>query len=419
MEIAIKPSSQLAGSVVPPASKSMSHRVLIGAALSKEETTFENMVLSKDVQTTLDIIKTLGGDYKISGSSVIVKPIVIDDTPKELNCKESASTLRMFMPIVAALGGTFTFTGEESLKFRPLDSIVNCIACDEVSIDYDGSLPTTVKGKLTGGDYFIDGNVTSQFISGLLFALPLLEKDSTLTFTTPVTSQGYIAMTLQTLKACGITINQVSNGFQIPGNQVYNATNQTVENDFSAAAFFACAGALGSQIEIKGMDKNSNQGDKGVLDVLQKMGAKVKWEGNNVTVQKGELQGTTIDGSQIPDIIPILSVVASVSKGVTKIENVGRLRHKECDRLKATAQGLKRLGAKVEEGESFLIIEGVNHLTGGSVSAFGDHRIAMSMAIASILCTENVIIDNKECVKKSYPHFWDDFQNLGGQIDVI
>jgi 3-phosphoshikimate 1-carboxyvinyltransferase len=262
------------------------------------------------------------------------------------------------------------------------------------------------------------GDVSSQFISGLLFALPLIDGDSEIVITKKLESRGYVDLTLDILNKFGINIiNEAYNRFIIKGNQKYIKRNYRVEGDFSQVAFWLVAGALGGDIVCHDLKEDSLQGDKVIVDIIKRMQGNLITEDGKMTSTTAETVSTIIDGSECPDIIPVLAVLAALSEGTTEIVNAGRLRIKECDRLSAVASELKKLGADIEEKEDGLIIKGKKELIGGEVDSFNDHRIAMALAVAAIRCKEPVTIRDSGCIKKSYPTFWEHYKMLGGKLD--
>ncbi len=343
------------------------------------------------------------------------------------------------MPIALVKYGESRFLGKGNLGKRPLKTYYDIFHKQGIDYSYEeGILNTFVKGKLKAGVFKVEGNISSQFISGLLFALPLLDEDSKIIITTKLESKGYIDLTLSMLSKFGIVIDNLDyKEFNIKGNQSYKAFNYRVEGDYSQGAFFFAAGALKNNVTCYDLDEESKQGDKEVLDILKNMGctlikefkvnkeklfsSKDKKESMNMGLgfSSENLKSTIIDASQCPDIIPVMAVVSALAKGETRVINGERLRIKECDRLNAICKELKVLGANIEETEDGLIINGVKSLKGGEVSSHGDHRIAMSLAIASTACTENIVIDDGDCVKKSYPNFWNDFKSLGGEFKWV
>lgn len=441
-ELTIEP-KKLSGAVKIPPSKSMAHRAVICAALSDGTSVIDNIDYSDDIIATIDGMKALGAEVIQEGRKLIINgENTFKKTGGIVDCNESGSTLRFLVPLSIAKGNEIKFTGRGNLGKRPLNTYYDIFDKQGIEYNYtEGVLNLEIKGELKGGEFPIEGNISSQFISGLLFTLPLLKEDSKVVITTKLESKGYIDLTLSMMEKFGIVIeNNDYKEFIIRGNQTYKATNYKVEGDFSQAAFYLCAGALGNDVVCNDLDEESLQGDKECISILKRMGAvflkefKVtkdysKYESDNserfthenkfdagLGFGKEELRGTVIDASQCPDIIPVVTVVAALSKGETRIINGERLRIKECDRLNAICTELNKLGADITELEDGLIINGVKTLTGGKVSSHSDHRIAMSLAIASTRCIDDIILEDPDCVKKSYPHFWDDFKMLGGKI---
>ncbi|QAA33963.1 3-phosphoshikimate 1-carboxyvinyltransferase [Clostridium manihotivorum] len=418
-KVEIKP-KKLVGNINIPPSKSMAHRAIICAALAKGESLITNVDFSDDIIATLGAIENLGAHYekgdtwvKVTGGDLKAKDNAIVD------CNESGSTLRFIVPLFLVENNKVTFIGKGNLGKRPLKPYYEIF--EEQSIEYynkEGILELKINGSLNSGEFHVKGDISSQFISGLLFTLPLLKGDSKIIITTKLESKGYIDLTLDMLKKFGIDIvNNDYKEFVIKGNSQYKATNYEVEGDFSQSAFYLVASCLGNEVELSKLNLQSLQGDKEILDILNRMGANISVSDDKVSLKVEQLIGTTIDAAQCPDIIPVVAVAAALAKGTTNIINAGRLRIKECDRLTAIASELNKLGAKVQEGEDYMVIEGVESLKGGEVNSFEDHRIAMSLAIAATCCKEKVIIDNPQCVKKSYPGFWQDYKSLGGELN--
>ena len=315
------------------------------------------------------------------------------------------------------------FDGKGKLVDRPLDSYYKIF--DKQGLKYEttgNKLPLTVNGKLKAGEYEIDGNISSQFITGLLYALPLLDGDSKLTINKNLESKGYVDLTLEILELAGIEIkNNDYKSFEIKGNQKYRPFNYTVEGDYSQVAFWIVAGIISAnkdnEIKCLHVNRNSLQGDREIIEIVERMGADLEISDDYIVVKPSRTRGTVIDISQCPDIAPILTVLGALSEGETRIINGERLRIKESDRITSIKTELNKLGAKVEEEGDSLIIQGVPTFKGGvKVSAWNDHRIAMSLAIASTRCEDEIVIDEAESVKKSYPHFWDDFEKMGGKL---
>ncbi|WP_129598644.1 3-phosphoshikimate 1-carboxyvinyltransferase [Anaerophilus nitritogenes] len=418
--------SLLSGKISIPPSKSMSHRAIISAGLSAQESHIQNIAFSQDIIATLEGMKSFGikVDEKDEDLEDTTKALIIRANERikllkeKIDCKESGSTLRFLIPMAGLVKEKVIFTGKGKLIDRPLDPYYEIFR--EQGIYYenqDGKLPLTIDGSLKPGIFKIRGDVSSQFITGLLFVLPLLCGDSEIVITTPLESKGYVDLTLDILDKFHIKVdNKNYERFIIKGNQKYKGTNYRVEGDFSQAAFWIVAGILGGIIDCIDLNIDSLQGDKVILDIVQKMGASLFIDKDHIHIQKSYTNGITIDASQCPDLVPILATLGALSTGTTRIINAARLRIKESDRLKAMATELNKLGADIKELEDGLEIHGKESLHGGIVDSWNDHRIAMALSIASIKCTHPVIIHNSDAVKKSYPTFWQDFSLLGGNI---
>ena len=422
-ELKIYP-SKLKGEVKIPPSKSMAHRAIICAALSDGLCIIENIDYSDDIIATIDAMNSLGAKIvKHKDYIEVIGAYGSDEKPQEtriIDCNESGSTLRFLVPISLLFKGSSKFIGRGNLGKRPLTTYYNIFERQGIEYSYEeGNLNLVINGELNPGTFEVEGNVSSQFITGLLFTLPLLKEDSKIIITTEMESKGYIDLTLRAMSDFGVEIiNNNYREFIIKGNQKYNARNYRVEGDYSQAAFFLCADSLGNDVLCKDLDLNSLQGDKEVIDILERMN--VVFNANDIGVKgttNGELASTVIDGSQCPDIIPVLTSVAALTKGTTEIINAGRLRIKECDRLAAVTSELNKLGAKIIEKEDGLVVTGVEKLQGGvEVWSHKDHRIAMTLAIASTRCEEPIVIKDYECIAKSYPKFFEDFKALGGNV---
>lgn len=418
--------TKLEGEVKIPPSKSMAHRAVICAALGDGVSKVTNIDYSDDIIATIEAMSSLGAKITRKEDYLEVDGIRnLDNEYKDqlssertIDCNESGSTLRFLVPIAALFDGVNRFVGRGNLGKRPLDTYYNIF--DEQGIKYsykEGILDLKTEGKLKYGEFKVKGNISSQFITGLLFTLPLLDGDSKIIITTEMESKGYIDLTLSAMKDFGIEIvNNNYEEFIIKGNQSYRSREYRVEGDYSQAAFFLCADALMSNVVVNDLKLDSLQGDKEVIDILDRMGLSLKNKNEGLIGEVNEsLKSTIIDGSQCPDIIPVISLVAALSEGTTEIINAGRLRIKECDRLAAVKSELNKLGAKITEKEDGLIIKGVTGLKGGvEVWSHKDHRIAMTLAIASTVCDLPIILKDYECVSKSYPEFWGDFKKVGG-----
>lgn len=402
------------GRVHIPASKSQAHRLLICAALGESECTLRCEGASNDITATVRCLNALGADIRIEGEEITVRPI---ERAKEgtcvLPCGESGSTLRFLLPLVGALGADAVFEMEGRLPQRPLAPLDAVLEEHGMRLERDGAR-LVCSGKLNSGTYSVSGGVSSQYISGLLMALPRLDGVSRLEVTGQLESAPYVAMTEAVLKLAKLIFEKNDNVYTIPGTQrAAMPRHCAVEGDWSNAAFFLCMGAFSPQgVTVDGLNLRSPQGDRAVLDILRRLGADVREHGSSVTVRRAALTGCTVDAREIPDLIPVLSVTAATAQGETRIVNAARLRLKESDRLASTARLISTLGGDITELEDGLIIRGVPALAGGTADACRDHRIAMSAAVAASVSRGDVTILGSDCAAKSYPGFWDDFDSL-------
>jgi 3-phosphoshikimate 1-carboxyvinyltransferase len=409
---------RLMGSLAVPPSKSVAHRAIVCAALSYGESLISPVDDSQDMQAMLQCMAALGADYTREGRLLQIrgqshKP----EGMPVLDCMESGNTLRFLMPLSLVLAGGGRFLTGGRLAERPLGPYEALFARQGIAFDRmaDGFF---VKGIIVPGRFELPGNVSSQFITGLLLALPLLNGDSEILLTTLPESEAYLQLTMDTMADFGVQVQRPDpQRFLVPGGQSYRPLNFTVEGDYSQAAVMLCAGALGSNVAIRGLNFDSHQGDKAVTELLIKMGADFVREDGACFMKANSLHGIRIDGGQFPDILPMMALVCCLSKGESLIENAGRLRLKECDRFAATVQELSGLGADIRaEGDS-MVIHGREKLTGGVLAdSHNDHRMAMMLSIAALHCREPVSLENPSCVKKTWPGYWDDYKALGGII---
>lgn len=408
MDIKIQP-AKLNGTVSIPSSKSYAHRALICAALAEGISVIEGISMSKDIEATISAMSALGAECTVGENGTITVKGV-GEAPKKaiVDCNESGSTLRFIIPIAAALGVDTEFHGRGRLPERPINIYTRELSEKGIVFDYSNTMPFTISGRLLSGVYKIEGDVSSQFITGLLFALPMLEGDSTIQLTSKLESRPYVDITIECLKKFGIEIAEISDCYYIKGSQKYKSCNLKVEGDYSQAAFFYVANALGSNVILENLNENSVQGDKKILDIIMDMCYNGK-----------ELVSFDADCSDIPDLVPVLTVLGCFGSGISRIYNAQRLKIKESDRLEAISVTLNKLGGKVTVTDDGLIIEPVKMLHGGVVESFGDHRIVMSAAIAATKADGDIIITGAEAVEKSYPDFFIDYNNLGGNANVV
>lgn len=409
--------SALGGAVRAIPSKSQAHRMLICSALAEGESSIYCPAVNEDIEATAACLNALGARLTRNDGTYSVLPVGSGEAGMELDCGESGSTLRFLLPVACVLGREVTFTGRGRLPQRPMAELCQALRKGGAEVSAD-NLPIKVSGRLGAGTYKLPANVSSQYISGLLFALPLTGGECVIELDAQPESEPYIDMTIAALKLFGVEVIKEGNSYRIPAGQKYISPGRVeVEGDWSNAAFWLCAGAIGSKpISLSGMNMSSPQGDSDVIEQLKRMGAKMEEENGTIIVFPSNLKGIEIDAKNIPDLVPVLAVTAAAAEGETRIYNAGRLRIKESDRIASTAALLKSLGAKVRETEDGLIVSG-GTLHGGEVDSFGDHRIAMAAAVASCAADGGVIIRDSHVTAKSYPAFFEDYAALGGMVE--
>lgn len=391
----------LRGSVRVPPSKSAAHRMLIAAALADAPTEMEISALNEDILATIGCLRALGAEIEYTDAGLRVRPIGASlRAQASLSCGESGSTLRFMLPVAAALGVECTFSGAGRLPERPNRILTDALNAHGVRADRE-LLPIQLSGRLRGGTYAVAGNVSSQYITGLLLALPLCAEDSEIVLTKALESASYVGITLEALSMFGVRVYETPQGWRIPGGQRYMTPGRVqVEGDWSAAAFWLAANALGSRVACEGLRADSAQGDRAMVQRLNALG--------------GE-----IDVSDTPDLVPALAVAAAAHPGRTHITGAARLRMKESDRLRAVADMLHALGGQAEEQADGLIIDGGRPFTGGTVNGVNDHRIVMAAAIAATAAQGDVTLTDARAVAKSYPNFFEEFRRLGGRCDGV
>ena len=416
----IKVHGTLKGEVTPPPSKSRAHRLLICAALGKEPCTIVCSSVNDDIIATMRCLNALGASITYSSGVFNVNPVKVVKGGT-LDCGESGSTLRFLVSVAAVLGADATFVGSGKLPQRPMGALTDVLAEHGISFTRLAAdeLPVSCRGELRGGKYILPGNISSQYLTGLLFALPLANDDSEIEIVGGLTSASYVAMTLDALATAGISIEHKGNIFRIKGNQQYRVPSDLiVEGDWSSAAFWVVAGVVGAKpVTVCGMNEESLQGDSAIVTHLRNMGAFIEKQGDRVIAMPSHLFGAELDCTDTPDLVPVLSVAAAVAQGTTLFTGVGRLRFKECDRLAAMKELLALYGISSQIGEDTFTVFGGEPVASGVVDSCGDHRIAMAAAIMSTVSRGVTAIDGASCVAKSYPAFFDDFASLGGSVE--
>ncbi len=405
----------IGGELEAISSKSHGHRLLICAALADRPSEIYCPQRSGDIDATVNCLNALGAKIDYVNQTFIVEPV---KEPRfgELDCGESGSTLRFLLPVVAALGCGGEFLLHGRLPRRPLSPLWELLEEKGITLSRPTPDRLRIEGKLKGGIYALAGNVSSQFITGLLLALPLLGENSQIRLTTELESAPYVELTLAVLRLFGMRMPPFAGGWQIPGGLTYHTPGRLrVEGDWSNAAFWLCAGAISRAVTVLGLDLRSTQGDRRIAEILEAFGATVLGDQEGVTVSPAPLKGITVDVRDIPDLVPPLALVAACAEGTTIITGAARLKLKESDRLESISAALRSLGGRVEVTDDGLIIRG-GKLFGGRVNSAGDHRIAMLGALASCVCSASVRVVGAEAVEKSYPDFWEDLERL--QVEV-
>ena len=423
MEMTFSP-ALLAGEAEAPASKSEAHRLMICAGLTAGETTLTGYMDSADMAATRRCLRALGasterGEDWLTLRGRARKPAKLP----VLDCGESGSTLRFFVPIALAVAGGGVFRMHGRLGQRPMDVYRDLFVPRGVrwrmGVGCDGAAELTVQGMLEAGNYVLPGNVSSQFVSGLLFALPLLKEDSTLQVQPPVESAGYIRMTVEAIAKSGVTMDEFAPfKWRIPGNQVYEAHDGRLSGDYSQAAVLLCASAMGHDVKVTGLAAETTQGDRAVLKHLAALGAQVTETADGVRVTAEALHGATLDMADCPDIAPILALVCQLAEGESRLTGCGRLRIKECDRLAATVEILNLLGGNAKAEGNDIVIHGVKQLRGGvTLPDYSDHRMVMLAAIAAAKAAAPVTVRGTEALNKSWPEFVSVYRQLGGKAE--
>ncbi len=406
--------------------------MLICAALTYKKCYIKNISQSDDMKATIGCLEALGAKIKRSGDTVCVdaRTFATKQSTEHfiLNCRESGTTLRVMIPICAALGLNVTFTGEGRLPKRPLDEYLTLLPQHGVECKTEEDyLPLTISGQLSGDTFEISPKVSSQYVTGLLFALSLLSSDSTLGLTSALVGSQYVDITTDVMQKFGIDIKKNDTSYFVKGSQSYVAKDEycdknaglCVEGDWSQAAFFICGGAINGELTVTNLNTNSYQGDKKIIDIMRAFGADITLKDHCVTVKKSELKSTDIDALDTPDLVPVVAVVAACASGVTNIYGVERLKFKESDRLESTAKMINSLGGSCSYTKDCMTIIGKNTLVGGTVDSFNDHRIVMASSIAALVCESETVINESNAINKSYSDFFNDYNSLGGKADVI
>jgi len=425
VEVVIGKSERLEGDVWAPPSKAYTHRMLIAALLSNGTLRISNPLVSDDTEATLRAVKAFGAKAELREKCWTISGVDSLRTPKNpIECGESGATLRFMIPVAALAPGSSIFTFGSSLERRPIAPLLQSLnqlgAESSLQLKEGSSLVRIHGGGIRGGKTSIRGDISSQFISGLLFACSRAKLDTEVDVTTPLESRSYVQMTIQVLGEHGIRVSAPENFAQlkVPSNQTYRPCDHEVPGDFSSAAFLlAAAAVMSSRVKVQNLDRHSMQGDRAILDILEQMGSKVRVGDEYVEVQGGQqLNAINVDARDVPDLVPVCAALACYSKGNSKIYNAKRLRYKESDRLASLHLELKKMGAEITMKEDELVIKGPCTMHGATIDSHDDHRIAMACAVAALSARGETKIQKSECVNKSYPRFFHDLRSLGANI---
>jgi 3-phosphoshikimate 1-carboxyvinyltransferase len=426
-EVVIRRTEKLKGEVCAPSSKAYTQRMVIAAALSHGTSKISGPLISDDTEATLRAVKALGAKVKVAEDCWMVEgatPLKGAQTP--IDCGESGATLRFMIPVAALAPEPSVFIFGKSLERRPIEPLLQSLKQlgvethfqrrgDQASIHVQG-------GGISGGKTAMRGDVSSQFVSGLMFACAMARVDTEITLTTPLESKGYVQMTKTVLAEHGVKvfISEEFDRLRIPSNQTYKPCNHGVPGDFSSAAFLLAAAAIThSEVSIKNLSYETVQGDKAILGILKQMGVNGKVCKDQVKIdgKGGLLKAVNVDAKDIPDLVPVCTVLACYAKGTSKIHDAHRLRYKESDRLLSLYLELKKMGAQIAMDEGSLTVNGPCALHGATIDPHNDHRIAMACAVAALGASGETRIQDAECVRKSYPKFFSDLRVLG--VDVV
>lgn len=421
--LAIIPSA-INGQLEAPPSKSSAHRAVIAAALAPGKSAVAGLELSEDISATLDAVRALGAEVALTPAcerqDAVITGIRCGADMPLIDCRESGSTLRFMLPVALAVASGAVFTGSVRLAQRPLAPYLDVFNRQGITVAWgDGGFPLTVRGKLLPGEFSIPGNISSQFITGLMLAAPALGGGTRICVEGGLESADYVRITMGVLERFGVRAVEEEPGkrYFIAGGQAYRACRYDVEGDWSQAAFPLLMGLLGGEARIHGLNPDSRQGDRVIESIFREMGGDIRWDGGLIAARKSSLNGIDVDVSQCPDLAPAIAAALAVAGGAGRITGGARLRAKESDRIRSVTACLNALGADVTETDDGMLIAGKPALAGGNADACNDHRIAMMAAAVSPACSAPVTLTGWQSVAKSWPGFWNDIKVLGGKTN--
>ena len=418
--VSIHGGRSLSGSVKAPGSKAHTHREIIASFLSEGTSKIVEPLFADDTQATLRAVRAFGAEIDEKEDHLVVSGDGKVKTPKApVECGESGATLRFLIPIAALAPGDSRFLLGRSLRNRPVEPYLESLHEIGISSSLDGEGGLLVQGGgVRGGRISIRGDISSQFISGILFATPKATADTDVVLSTPLESRGYVDITIDALAKHGVRVDREDYfRFHVPSNQNYRPHDCEIPGDYSSSAFLLAAAAVtGSRINVLNLDPNSIQSDKAIIDILERMGAKIVIKNKAVEIAGDRLKAVDIDATDIPDLVPVCATLASFAEGKTKIRNAGRLKYKESNRLDSLRVELSKMGSRIEQKNDNLIISGPCKLHGAEIDPHDDHRIAMACIVAALATRDETLIENIECIGKSYPSFIADIRSLGAEV---
>lgn len=421
MDVRIYPSIA-SGKIIIPPSKSISHRALIAAALSCGQSTLKNILMCDDIKATINGLESLGATFDIKDD--VIKVVGIDNFNQlkstNINCLESGSSLRFLIPIYSLTNQTIIFTGQNRLLERP-QSIYQDIFNKQGLIYETNKDHIKIKGAIKPDTFHINGEISSQFISGLLFILPLLNEDSYIIIDNNFESKSYVDLTIDTLKAFNIKIEYVSNNkLYIKANQTYKPCNYEIEADYSQAAFYAVLASINNDLTLLNVKDKSIQGDYEIFNIINSFNIKTIFNKDKISIKKSDYQVHDIDLNNIPDLGPILCVLIAYSKQKATLYNALRLRYKESDRIQSMESELSKLNIDIKSSDdSITIYNKCNSINNNVLSSHKDHRILMSLCILATTLNHEVVIKDIECINKSYPNFFKDLESINIKLEII
>ncbi len=422
MKLRVWPSG-IRGSVRAPPSKSYTHRAILLAALSGGSCRVDRPLVSEDTEATLAGVESLGARVDRGKDSLRIECPALRVPDRELDARNSGTTLRLLTGVVALLPGTTVLTGDASLRKRPMGPLVAALGqlgAKARALGPDGRPPVEVTGPMRGGPVSVPGSVSSQFLSSLLIACPLATAATDLHVVPPVLSEPYLEITQHMVRRFGVRVEGTGTDFHIQGRQRYHPTDVAVPGDFSSAAFPLVAAAVtGGEATVGGLDPALPQGDRRIVDILRDFGATVTPTRDGVRVQGRPLEARTVDLGATPDLFPVLAVLATQARGESRFVNAAQLRLKESDRIESTVAFLRSMGADADGTPDGCVVRGPSRLTGATVDSLGDHRILMAAAVAGLVAKGPVEISDPDCYRVSYPTFLEDFRALGADLEVI